>query len=214
MSEEVVFYHNPLSRGRMVHWMLEETGAPYRIEPVSFEKGENKKPAFLAVNPMGKLPTIVHRGTVVTECGAIITYLADAFPAAKLAPAVGNPERGTYLRWMFFGQGCIESALIDRMLSRPPVDRPAALGYGNYDDVVHALETALTPGPYILGARFSAVDVYVGSQLAFGMMMKSLEPLPIFQSYVGALAQRPAYKRFNEQSDKLAAQMKTQSATA
>jgi glutathione S-transferase len=115
---------------------------------------------------------------------------------------------------MFFGQGCIESALIDRMLSRPPVDRPAALGYGNYDDVVHALETALTPGPYILGARFSAVDVYVGSQLAFGMMMKSLEPLPIFQSYVGALAQRPAYKRFNEQSDKLAAQMKTQSATA
>jgi glutathione S-transferase len=104
--------------------------------------------------------------------------------------------------------------LIDRMLSRPPVERPAALGYGKYDDVVHALETALAPGPYILGARFSAVDVYVGSQLAFGMMMKSLEPLPIFQSYVGALAQRPAYKRFNEQSDKLAAQMKAQSATA
>jgi glutathione S-transferase len=214
MSEEIVFYHNPMSRGRMVHWMLEETGAPYRTVPVSFDKGENKKPAFLAVNPMGKLPTIVHRGTVVTECGAIITYLADAFPAAKLAPAVGDPERGTYLRWMFFGQGCIESALIDRMLSRPPVDRPAALGYGKYDDVVHALETALAPGPYILGARFSAVDVYVGSQLAFGMMMKSLEPLPIFQSYVAALAQRPAYKRFNEQSDKLAAQMKTQSATA
>jgi glutathione S-transferase len=214
MSEEIVFYHNPMSRGRMVHWMLEETGAPYRTVPVSFDKGENKKPAFLAVNPMGKLPTIVHRGTVVTECGAIITYLADAFPAAKLAPAVGDPERGTYLRWMFFGQGCIESALIDRMLSRPPVDRPAALGYGKYDDVVHALETALAPGPYILGARFSAVDVYVGSQLAFGMMMKSLEPLPVFQSYVGTLAQRPAYKRFNEQSDKLAAQMKTQSATA
>ena len=214
MSEEVVFYHNPMSRGRMVHWMLEETGAPYRTLPVSFEKGENKKAAFLAVNPMGKLPTIVHRGTVVTECGAIITYLADAFPAAKLAPAVGDPERGTYLRWMFFGQGCIESALIDRMLARPPVDRPAALGYGKYDDVVHALETALAPGPYILGARFSAVDVYVGSQLAFGMMTKSLEPLPIFQSYVGALAQRPAYKRFNEQSDKLAAQMKTQSAAS
>ena len=214
MSEEVVFYHNPMSRGRMVHWMLEETGAPYRTLPVSFDKGENKKPAFLAVNPMGKLPTIVHRGTVVTECGAIITYLADAFPAAKLAPAVGDPERGTYLRWMFFGQGCIESALIDRMLSRPPVDRPAALGYGKYDDVVHALETALTPGPYILGERFSAVDVYVGSQLAFGMMTKSLEPRPAFQRYVDLLAQRPAYRRFSEQSDQLAAQLKAPSTTA
>jgi glutathione S-transferase len=207
MSEEIVFYHNPMSRGRMVHWMLEETGAPYRFEPVSFEKGENKKPAFLAINPMGKLPTIVHRGAVITECGAIITYLGDAFPAAKLAPAVDEAARGTYLRWMFFGQGCIESALIDRMLSRPPVDRPAALGYGNYDDVLRALELALTPGPYILGNRFSAVDVYVGSQLGFGLMTKTLEPRPIFQSYVGLLTQRPAYKRFNEQGDKLTARM-------
>jgi glutathione S-transferase len=214
MSEEIVFYHNPQSRGRMVHWMLEEIGAPYRFELLSFDKRENKTPEFLAVNPMGKLPAIVHRGTVITECGAIITYLADAFPAAKLAPSVDDPARGTYLRWMFFGQGCIESALIDRMLSRPPVDRPTALGYGNFDDVVRALEIALTPGPYILGNRFSAADVYVGSQLGFGMMMKSLEPQPIFQSYVGLLSQRPAYKRFNEQSDRLAAQLKNQSAIA
>jgi glutathione S-transferase len=214
MNEEIVFYHNPMSRGRMVHWMLEEIGAPYRFELLRFDQGENKKPAFLAVNPMGKLPTIVHRGTVITECGAIITYLGDAFPAAKLAPAIEDSTRGTYLRWMFFGQGCIESALIDRMLSRPPVDRPTALGYGNYDDVVHAVEKALTPGPYILGNRFSAADVYIGSQLGFGMMMKSLEPRPIFQSYVGLLSQRPAYKRFNEQSDKLAAQLKPQSTSA
>jgi glutathione S-transferase len=178
MSEEIVFYHNPMSRGRMVHWMLEETQAPYRVELVSFEKGENKKPAFLAVNPMGKIPAIVHRNTVITECGAIITYLADAFPAAKLAPSTDEAARGTYLRWMFFGQGCIEAAVIDRMLSRPPVDRPTALGYGSYDDVVRTLETALTPGPYILGNRFSAVDVYVGSQIGFGMMIKSLEPRP------------------------------------
>ena len=211
MDEEVVFYHNPMSRGRMVHWMLEETGAPYRVELLSFEKGENKKPEFLAVNPMGKLPAIVHRGTVITECGAIITYLGDAFPGAKLAPTTDEPERGTYLRWMFFGQGCIESALIDRMLSRPPVDKPTALGYGNYDDVVHAVEKALTPGPYILGNRFSAVDVYVGSQLGFGMMMKSLEPRPKFQNYLGFLSQRPAYKRFNAQSDEWAARMKHQS---
>jgi glutathione S-transferase len=115
---------------------------------------------------------------------------------------------------MFFAQGCIEPAVIDRMLSRPPVDRPTALGYGNYDDVVRAVETALTPGPYILGNRCSAVDVYVGSQLGFGMMMKSLDPRPLFQSYLALLSQRPAYRRFNEQSDKLALQMKHQSTIA
>ena len=207
MNEEIVFYHNPMSRGRMVHWMLEEIGAPYRFELLRFDKGENKKPEFLAVNPMGKLPAIEHRGTVITECGAIITYLGDAFPAAKLAPAIDEPARGTYLRWMFFGQGCIDSALIDRMLSRPPADKPTALGYGNYDDVVQAVEKALTPGPYILGNRFSAADLYIGSQLGFGMMTKSIEPRPIFQSYLGLLSQRPAYKRFNEQSDQMAARL-------
>ena len=214
MSEEVVFYHNPMSRARMVHWMLEEIAAPYRIELVSFDKGENKKPAFLAVNPMGKLPAIVHRGTTITECGAIITYLADAFPAAKLAPAVSEAARGTYLRWMFFGQGCIDSALIDRMLSRPPVDKPTALGYGSYDDVLHALEMALATGPYILGERFSAVDVYLGSQVGFGLRTKSLEPRPIFLSYVALLAQRPAFKRCNEQGDQLLARAKTQATVA
>ena len=214
MSDEIVFYHNPMSRGRVVHWMLEEVGVSYRIELINFEKRENKKPAFLAINPMGKIPAIVHRDTVITECGAIITYLGDAFPAAKLAPAFDDPARGTYLRWMFFSQGCLEPALIDRMLSRPPVDRPTALGYGNYDDVFRAVEQALTPGPYILGNRFSAVDVYMGSQLAFGMMMKALEPRPIYQNYVALAAQRPAFKRFNEHSDKLSAQLKNQSTAA
>jgi glutathione S-transferase len=208
MTDEIVFYHNPMSRGRMVHWMLEEIGAPYRIELISFDKGENRKPAFLAINPMGKIPAIVHRGTAVTETGAIITYLADAFPGSKLAPAISDAARGTYLRWMFFGQGCIEPALIDRMLSRPPADRPTALGYGNYDDVLNAIEKALTPGPYILGDHFSAVDVYIASQLGFGLMMKSLDPRPIFQSYVGRMSQRPAYQRFTAQSDQLAAKMK------
>ena len=208
MSEEVVFYHNPMSRGRIVHWMLEESGAPYRIELINFEKGEHKKPAFLAINPMGKLPAIAHRGAVVTECGAICAYLADAFPAAKLAPAAGENARGTYLRWMFFGQGCVEPAIIDRMLSRPPVEKTSALGYGSYDDVMNTLEKALTPGPYLLGERFSAADIYVGAQLGFCAMVKCLDPRPIFQQYLARLAQRPAHQRFNEQSDKLAAQMK------
>jgi glutathione S-transferase len=107
---------------------------------------------------------------------------------------------------MFFGAGCVEHALFDRMFSRPPVERPSALGYGCYDDVLNALEKAITPGPYILGERFSAADVFLGSQLGFGMMMKSLEPRPVFQSYLAHISERPA---FNEQADKLMAQMKS-----
>jgi glutathione S-transferase len=208
MSDEIVFYHNPLSRARMVHWMLEEVGAPYRVELVDLQKGEQKKPAFLAVNPMGKLPAIMHRGTVITETGAICAYLADAFPAAGLAPRWDEPIRGTYLRWMFFGAGCVDSALIDRMLSRPIPERTSAVGYGRYEDLIDTLEKAITPGPYILHERFSAADVYIGSQIGFGMMTKSLEPRPSFQSYVGRLSQRPAYKRFQEQGEQLLAQLK------
>jgi glutathione S-transferase len=208
MSDEIVFYHNPMSRARMVHWMLEEVGAPYRIELVDLQKAEQKKPAFLAVNPMGKLPAIMHRGTVVTETGAICAYLADAFPAAELAPRWDEPIRGTYLRWMFFGAGCVDSALIDRMLARPTPERTSALGYGRYEDLIATLETAITPGPYILHQRFSAADVYIGSQIGFGMMTKSLEPRPAFQAYLGRLTQRPAYKRYEEQSEKLVARMK------
>jgi glutathione S-transferase len=208
MSDEIVFYHNPLSRARVVHWMLEEVGAPYRIEPVDLSKGEQKKPPFLAVNPMGKLPTIVHRGTVITETGAICTYLADAFPAAGLAPRLDEPARGSYLRWMFFGAGCIDSALIDRMLARPAPERTTALGYGRYEDVMETLEKAITPGPYILQERFSAADVFIGAQIGFGMRTKSIEPRPAFQAYLGRLQQRPAYKRFEEHSGKLMAQQK------
>ncbi len=208
MSEEIIFYHNPLSRARIAHWMLEEVGAPYRIELMSFEKLEHKQPTFLAVNPMGKLPAIVHRSTVVTECGAICAYLADAFPAARLAPRNEEPARGTYLRWMFFGAGCVEPALVDRMLGRPQPERTGALGYGTYNDTLNALEKALTPGPYILGDRFSAADVFVGSQIGYGLMTKALEPRPVFQSYAARLSERPAYKRFVEQSDALAERMK------
>lgn len=126
MSDEIVFYHNPRSRAQMVHWMLEEAGAPYRIVPIDFERGENRTPAFLAVNPMGRLPAIEHRGQGVTETAAIIAYVADAFPAAGLAPSVDDPLRGPYRRWLFFGADCVEPALIDQMFQRPPVERPAA----------------------------------------------------------------------------------------
>jgi len=204
MADTVTFYHNPTSRGRIAHWMLEESGAPYELKLVNFEKMEHKAKDFLAVNPMGKIPAIVHRGTVITEAAAICAYLADAFPAAGLAPALDDPQRGTYFRWLFFGAGCVEPAIIDHMFSRPAPSRPTALGYGNYPDTVNTLEQALIPGPYILGSRFSAADVYVGSAIGWGLMMKALEPRPAFGAYLSSLGERPAYKRFTAQNEELA----------
>jgi glutathione S-transferase len=203
MTDAIAFYHNPQSRGRIVHWMLEEVNAPYEIKVVDFDKKEHKSPEFLAINPMGKIPAIVHRNTVVTECAAICAYLADAFPSAGLAPALDDPQRGTYLRWLFFGAGCVEPAIIDHMFSRPPPSRPTAMGYGNYPDTLNTLEKAVSPGPFILGERFSAADVYVGSAIGWGLAMKAVEPRPAFAAYVERVSQRSAYKRSLAQSEAL-----------
>jgi len=197
MTEEIVFYHNPQSRSQMAHWMLEEAGAAYRIVPIDFAKGEHKTPSFLAINPMGKLPTIVHRGTVVTETAAIIAYIADAFPAARLAPPPGDPARGAYYRWLFFGAGCFEPALLDTMMKRPPVERKAAVGWGSYEEVLATLKSALSGGPYLLGETFSAADVYIGSEIRFAMMFggPGLKGEKVFEDYVARLSARPAAKR-------------------
>jgi glutathione S-transferase len=203
MTDAIAFYHNPQSRGRIVHWMLEEINVPYEIKVVDFDKKEHKSPDFLAINPMGKIPAIVHRDTVVTECAAICAYLADAFPSAGLAPALDDPKRGTYLRWLFFGAGCVEPAIIDHLFSRPPPSRPTAMGYGNYADTLNTLEKAISPGPFILGERFSAADVYVGSAIGWGMGMKAIEPRPVFGAYLERVSQRPAYQRAMAQSEAL-----------
>jgi glutathione S-transferase len=197
MADQITFYHNPQSRGRIAHWMLEEVGVPYETKILSFDKGEHKSPEYLAVNPMGKIPAIVHNGNVVTEAAAICAYLADAFPKAGLAPPVGDPARGTYYRWLFFAAGCIEPAIVDKMFARPPVDRPGALGYGSYEDTLSTMEKALAPGPWLLGERFSAADVYFGSEVGWGMFTKALEPRPAFQKYFERCSERPAYKRAN-----------------
>ena len=197
MTDEIVFYHNPQSRSQMVRWMIEEAGAPHRIVPIDFARNEHKAPAFLALNPMGKLPTIEHRGTVVTETAAIIAYLADTFPQAGLAPAPGEPARGAYYRWLFFGAGCFEPALLDRMMNRPEVERKSAVGWGSYDEVVAALKGALATGPWLLGDKFSAADVYVGSEIRFAMMFgaSGLKGEKVFDDYVARLSARPAAQR-------------------
>lgn len=210
MSETIVFYTNPMSRGRTVHWMLEEVGAPYEVKVIDLGKEEQKRPEYLAINPMGKVPAIVHRGVVVTETAAICAYLADAFPKAGLAPAPDDPARGTYLRWLFFAAACLEPALVDKMFARPPVERKGTLGWGCYEDVVKALQTALRPGPYILGERFSAADVYLGAVMQWSMLMvKALDPLPEFQQYVARVTDRPANKRAAAECDRLLAAAKS-----
>lgn len=207
MSDEIVFYHNPNSRSVIAHFMLEEVSAPYRIELLDLEKKEQKSAKLKAVNPMGKVPTIIHRDTVITESAAICAYLADAFPEKRLAPAIGDPARGTYLRWMFFGAGCVEPALVDRLLHRPVPDTPGALGYGSYEDTLDTLEKALARGPFLLGAQFTALDVFLGAEIEWGILTHALEPRPRFQLYVERIRARPAHARVMEQSAELRARL-------
>ena len=193
MADDLVFYTNPMSRGRIVRWMLEETGATYRTEVVGYGP-PMKSPSYLAVNPMGKVPAIRHGDTVVTEAAAICAYLADAFPDAGLAPPAG--ERGAYYRWLFFAAGPVEAATTNRYLGfEVPADKQAMIGYGSYDAVMDALEQAVSGDGYIVGERFSAADVYVGSHVGWGMQMESIENRPAFEAYWSRLEGRDARQR-------------------
>jgi len=208
MAEDLVFYTNPMSRGRIVRWMLEEVGQPYRTEILEFGT-TMKSPDYLAFNPMGKVPTIIHKGAVVTEAAAICAYLADAFPEAGLAPPTGDLRRAPYYRWMFFAAGPVEAALSNKAFGfEVPTERRGMIGYGCVEDVVNALEYAVTQSDYIAGDRFSAADVYVGSQIGWGMMFGTLEKRPAFEAYWKRIASRPAAIRAREIDDALAAAQK------
>ncbi len=193
MSDELVFYTNPMSRGRIVRWMLEEVGAPYRTEILDYGT-TMKAPDYLAINPMGKVPAVRHGDTVVTECAAICAYLADAFPEAGLAPP---PERrGAYYRWLFFAAGPLEAAVTNQALGvEVPPEREAMAGYGNLARVVDTLEHAVSGDGFIAGERFSAADVYVGSQIGWGMEFGTIERRPAFEKYWARLEPREARRR-------------------
>ncbi len=196
MADELVFYTNPMSRGRIVRWMLEEVGRPYRTELLDYAT-TMKAPAYLAINPMGKVPAIVHNGHVVTECAAICAYLADAFPDAGLAPAPS--DRADYYRWLFFAAGPVEQAIINTQLGvQVPPEREGMVGYGTKAHVVDTLEGALQDREFIGGDRFSAADVYVGAQLGWGMQFGTVEKRPAFEAYVARNSARPAYVRAND----------------
>lgn len=196
--EVVTFYYNPMSRGRTVHWMLEELGCKYEIKKLEWGTGDHKKPEYLKINPMGKIPAIVHRNTVVTETPAICAYLADAFPEKGLAPALNDPKRGTYYRWMFFAHGCLEGAFADKKFPRTPAPDPGMLGYGTTENTIDALEKAVENG-FITG-KFSAADIYVSMYIGWAMFQKDLPPRPAFERYVKLCTDRPSWKAFNEQA--------------
>jgi glutathione S-transferase len=205
MTEELVFYTNPMSRGRIVRWMLEEVGQPYRTEVLDYAT-TMKAPDYLAINPMGKVPAIRHGTAVVTECAAICAYLADAFPQADLAPPPGDARRGAYYRWMFFTAGPLEAALTDKALGvTVPEARKRMVGYGSLADVLDALEGAVSRSEFLTGTTFTAADVYVGSQLAFGMAFATIEKRPAFERYVAKLMARPAALRAKDIDDALMA---------
>ena len=205
MPGELVFHTHPRSRGRVVRWMLEELGVGYHTEVLEYGKTV-KAAEYLAVNPMGKVPAIRHRGTVVTETAAICAYLADAFPDAGLAPPAG--ARGAYYRWLFFGAGPLEAAVTNRFLGfEVPADREGMVGYGNFQAVMDTLEHAVGGKRYLAGERFSAADVYVGSHVGWGLEMGSIEARGAFAGYWARLRDRPARRRAGALDDALEKEM-------
>ncbi len=208
MTEELVLYTHPMSRGRIARWMLEEVGEPYRAEILEFA-GSMNAPEYLAINPMGKVPALRHGETIVTEAAAICAYLADVFPDANLAPPPGSRLRGPYYRWLFFAAGPIEAANTNKALNvEVPTERARMVGYGSQERALSVLEDQLNHSEYIAGDRFTAADVYVGSHVGFGMMFGTMDKRPAFERYWALVGTRPAAERAREIDDKLAAEQR------
>jgi len=203
---KLTLYHASPSRSSIVLWMMEELGEPYDIHLLSLTKGENREPAYLAINPMGKVPAIRHGETVITEAAAICTYLADEFPGAKLNVPIGSSQRGVYLKWLFFGPGCIEPAVIDRAAPRKEEARRGMLGYGDFDTTMNTVAAAVEKGPWLMGEQFTAADVIIGANIRWGMMFKMIPERPEFTAYAGRIAARPAAQRAEAKDKELGAQ--------
>ncbi|WP_374525401.1 glutathione S-transferase family protein [Sphingopyxis sp.] len=205
MADELIFYTNPMSRGQIVRWMLEEVGAPYETQLLGYGTSM-KDPAYLAINPMGKVPAVVHNGKVVTECAAICAYLADAFPSAELAPAAA--DRADYYRWMFFAAGPVEQAITAKSFGfEPDADQQRMAGFGSLGAALDALEGAVAGKTFVAGDRFTAADVYVGSQIDWGLQFGTIPSRPAFEAYAAGLRERDGYQRAKEIDNALIAEM-------
>jgi len=207
---DLTFYTNPMSRGQTIRWMLEEVGAPYDTEILDYGtsmKGE----AYLAINPMGKVPAIRHKGKVVTEVAAICCYLADAFPEAGLAPPLA--DRADYYRWIFFTSGPVEAAFSNKAAGwEPTPERQRMFGYGTYDLAIATLEKALDGREYIAADHFTAADLFVGANVNFMLAFNLLEPRNVFVDYARRMTDRPAYERAKAIDSKLAAEIQARQA--
>jgi glutathione S-transferase len=198
---DLIFYTNPMSRGRIARWMLEEVGEPYDVRLVDWA---DKPGDFLAANPMAKVPTLIHKGRVVTECAAVVAYLADTFSGAGLAPT--DEERADYHRWMFFAAGPLEASTTNRSLGvEPSEEQQGMVGYGSLDRVVGALKQAVTAHEFIAGDRFTAADVYVGSHIDWGLQFGALPKSDEFSAYLARVMDRPAALRARALDDALLA---------
>lgn len=188
----ITFYTNPKSRGQIAHWMLEEVGCDYEIKVLEYGP-EMKSPEFLAINPMGKVPTIVHKEKVITESAAICTYLADAFPESGLAPA--PDKRAEYYRWLFFAAGPLEAAVTNKTLGLEisDLEKQGMAGYGSFKRTIDCLEESLEGITYIGNETFSAADVYLGSQVYWGLQFGTIPKRPAFETYIEGLTKRPAF---------------------
>ena len=201
---DLVLYTNPMSRGRIARWMLEEVGADYDTEIVTYDR--MKEPAYLAVNPMGKVPSLSHRGRIVTECAAICAYLADAFPEAGLGPR--DEERADYYRWLFYAAGPVEQAVTNHHAKWDPAPEQGRMfGYGSYDTVVTVLDELFSTREYVCGDRFTAADVYAGSAIMWGTMFGTLPKTDSFAAYAQRLAGREAHQRATAKDDEAQAAM-------
>ena len=202
---DLTLYHAAPSRSSVVLWMLEELGQPYDLKLLSLKQGDNLKPDYLAINPMGKVPALKHGDTIITELAAICTYLADAFPQARLNVPIGTPRRGVYLKWLFFGPGCLEPAVIDRAAPRKEEARRAMLGYGDFDTTMNVLAKAVAKGPWLMGEQFTAADVVIGANIRWGMIFKMIPERKEFTDYAARIAARPAAQRAEAKDKELAA---------
>jgi len=203
MPETLTLYTNPMSRGRIARWMLEEIGEPY--ETVLLDYGPPmKSPEYLAINPMGKVPALTHGQVTITENAAIVAYLADAFPEKQLAPAPASPARAAYYRWLFFMAAPYEAAVTNKTFQfELPPGRDASAGYGSFAAVMDTLEKALNGTEFLAGSSFTAADLYTAAQLGFGLRFKTIEPRPAFQAFVARHTARPAFQRASAIDDAL-----------
>jgi glutathione S-transferase len=203
-SNKLTLYHSPNTRSSSVMQLLEELGAPYDLHVLNNKAQEQRQPAYLAINPMGKVPAITHGDALVTETVAIFIYLADAFPKSGLAPAIGDPLRGPYLRWLVYYAASFEPALVDKAMKREPAS-PGMSPYGDYDTMLKTLTDQLAKGPYLLGERFTAADVLWSTALRWTTMFGLVPELPVIKDYIARLGARPAGARVKDKDDALAA---------